>query len=210
MGANSAQILFRYRVNDGTPAEVRTMGHSIPLYGLWYGVNSIWIQAGNLQADTDGPEYLLKIVIPRPWYHWAILALALLGLAALLIFWHQRNQRLKEAEAARQEKRMQEVNLHNIDFFANISHEFRTPLTLIDGAAATLPDMPTEAGHMKQVIRRNTDRMLKLVSQMLDFNKLDHDMLRLRVAMNDAGAVVSRVAEQFRFPKGHRPAGRSA
>ena len=200
MGANSAQILFRYRVNDGTPAEVRTIGHSIPLYGLWYGVNNIWIQAGNLQAGTEGPEYLLKIVIPRPWYHWATLALALLGLAFLLIFWYQRNQRLKEAEAARQEKRMQEeVNMHNIDFFANISHEFRTPLTLIDGAADSLPDTPTEAAHMKQVIRRNTDRMLKLVSQMLDFNKLDHDMLRLCVAMNDAGAVIRRVAEQFRF-----------
>ncbi len=200
MGAGSAQVLFRYRVNAGISAEASTLGHSIPLYGLRYGVNRIWIQAGNLQADTGGPEYLLKIVIPRPWYYWASLALALLGLTVLIVFWRQRNQRRKEAEAARQEKRMQEeVNQHNIDFFANISHEFRTPLTLIDGAAGTLPDTPTEAAHMKQVIRRNTDRMLKLVSQMLDFNKLDHDMLRLRVAMNDAGAVVGRVAEQFRF-----------
>ncbi len=197
---DSGPVLFKYRVNDGSAAESGTPGHPIPLYGLRYGTNRIWMQASSLQADVLSPEFLLRIVIPRPWYHWGGFALALLTLITLLFFWFQRNQKRKEAEDARQEKRLQEeVNQHNIDFFANISHEFRTPLTLIDGAAGTLPDAPAEAAHMKQVIRRNTDRMLKLVSQMLDFNKLDHDMLRLRVTMADAGAIVGRVAEQFRF-----------
>ncbi len=202
MDGTEEVVSYAYRINKRRGEWHQTLASSMPLYNLHYGRNRISFKVQSLMSASESPEYDLYLQVTRPWYHWAIILAVLLGLGALVFFWNQRNEKRREAEAAHAEKRRQEeINLHNIDFFANISHEFRTPLTLIDGALDSLsPEEPAaEQSRMKMVIRRNTDRMLKLVGQLLDFNKLDHDMLRLSVSLTDASAVISRVTEQFRF-----------
>jgi len=192
---------YGYSINNRSVWH-ETLEGSMPLYGLHYGRNRISFKARSMISGNESPEYTLFLKIPRPLWQLLVLFCVMSALIALVFFWHQREEKRREAETAREEKRRQEeINMQNIDFFANISHEFRTPLTLIDGAVSSLSSGTSsqEQEKMKNVIRRNTDRMLKLVSQLLDFNKLDHDMLHLKVVMTDASSVIRRVVEQFRF-----------
>lgn len=75
-----------------------------------------------------------------------------------------------------------------VDFFTNISHEFRTPLTLILGFAEDLlpsqklsKDMQQSIGH----IQRNAFRLLRLVNQLMDFRKTESDLMKLRATENN-------------------------
>jgi signal transduction histidine kinase/DNA-binding response OmpR family regulator len=109
-------------------------------------------------------------------------------------------------EVARAEAdRIKEIDTIKSRFFANISHEFRTPLTLIQG-----PLKQIEAGIQKdgvalsdgmvrhlKTMRRNTDRLLELVNQFLDLSKLDSGAMHLRVLRGDIIQLVKVIAESF-------------
>lgn len=178
----------------------------IPLYGLDYGKNKIYLKAvspyGNFNTDTLD----MTIRILRPWYAstvaMVIWLLILIGVIVLIFTLIVKSRTAADvAEIERREREMLErVNMHNMDFFANISHEFRTPLTIISGTASTLGnEMPphTQNGRLLAIMRRNADRMLKLVGQLLDFNHLEHDTLRLSVQTADAAKQVEEIVELF-------------
>ena len=78
-------------------------------------------------------------------------------------------------------KKLQELDRMKSNFFANISHEFRTPLTLIKGPIERLEQNPEENLTLENIkmIRRNSTRVLKLVNQLLDLSKIDEGNLKL-------------------------------
>lgn len=78
-------------------------------------------------------------------------------------------------------KELRELDKLKSNFFANISHEFRTPLTLIKGPIEQLEQNPSEGLQMESIkmIRRNTNRVLQLVNQLLDLSKIDKGNLKL-------------------------------
>ena len=94
----------------------------------------------------------------------------------------------------------QRINRMNMSYFANVSHEFRTPLTLINGPVTQLcNDESIQEEHRKLlfIIKRSVNRMLELVNQLLDFNKLENDALRLEVRQTDVISVLSKMVELF-------------
>tara|TARA_R110002073_G_scaffold72537_1_gene177519 strand:- start:517539 stop:520499 length:2961 start_codon:yes stop_codon:yes gene_type:complete len=78
-------------------------------------------------------------------------------------------------------RKLQELDRLKSNFFANISHEFRTPLTLIKGPIEQLEQNPNEKLSLDSIkmIRRNTNRVLNLVNQLLDLSKIDEGNLHL-------------------------------
>lgn len=71
---------------------------------------------------------------------------------------------------------------HKLRFFTNISHEFRTPLTLIQGAVDNLNesiDLPDSAQKQLNVLQRNSVNLRRLIDQLLEFRKLQNDILKL-------------------------------
>lgn len=87
-----------------------------------------------------------------------------------------------------------------VDFFTNISHEFRTPLTLILGFAEDL--MPAaklgkDAQQSIGFIRQNAYRLLRLVNQLMDFRKIESDRMRLRASENDLVAFVRNTLKSY-------------
>ena len=89
-----------------------------------------------------------------------------------------------------------------MNFFANISHEFRTPLTLISGPVSQLaesPDIKSSDRNLLMIVRRSVDRMLKLVNQLMDFNKLEEYTLTLQVGLTDAISIISKNLDVFRY-----------
>lgn len=202
-GHRSFSYDYNYSVNKNNGAMVHSMNNPvIPLYGLKYGRNVVRFKVVNANTKAESEVYRLIVNVKYPLAMKLAALVALLMFAAITILLVEHRKRKKEAENERRERLIQEqINKGNIDFFANISHEFRTPLTLINGAVSMLGKSSAspnaDAERPIAIIQRNTARMLKLVGQMLDFNKLDHDMLRLNVAMEDVTAVIRHVKETF-------------
>lgn len=84
-------------------------------------------------------------------------------------------------------QKLKELNTIKANFFANISHEFRTPLTLIKGPIEQLIKKPNKKLSVEntEMIQRNANRLLKLVNQLLDLSKIDQDKLVLNPVEGD-------------------------
>lgn len=152
------------------------------------------VKAVNSELNVEEVARSLPIIITPPWYRlwWARLCWALLAgfaLAFLLRFLYRRRaEKLKRSELEKEKEAQKRLNEVNMSFFANMSHEFRTPLTMIVGPVAELSQDKDLSRYDKELlgtIRFNTARMLRLIDQVLDFGKLDSDTLKLQVCWGD-------------------------
>lgn len=161
------------------------------------------------ESGDDGAEDLitLRIVIRPPFWRsgwaWLIYILVFAGLAALAV-WLGR-QRMHAAEERRQarinEEKDREIYEAKLGFFANITHEIRTPLSLIKLPLNEIIEKTrTSSPEYRNLltIRDNTDRLLNLVNQLLDFRKVsaqNHDPVFVRSDLSRiTGSVISRFA----------------
>jgi signal transduction histidine kinase/DNA-binding response OmpR family regulator len=94
---------------------------------------------------------------------------------------------------------LKELDSLKTKFFSNITHEFRTPLTLIQGPATELYEREKnpEAKHLLSLIRNNSDRLLKLINQLLDLAKLDSHEMKLNLAPVRLNGLVNLSALPF-------------
>ncbi|NAY92172.1 response regulator [Muricauda sp. JGD-17] len=120
----------------------------------------------------------------------SILSLAFMTLFILFRNKQKTNKRLKQLESAKSK------------FFANISHEFRTPLTLISGPVGhqlskkdLSPDDKTDLG----LIQRNANRLLKLVDQILDLSKIEAGNRKLKVSKGNMELFLKHLVEPFQY-----------
>lgn len=193
---------YLYGINDSEGGMHESAGNpEIALYGLSTGRNRIHFQVRRSDTLAESPMYTMVLQVRRPWYEWLILFVSiLLPVLAGFLFWTIRRRKLDAQKARKDHELQEEINLRNIDFFANISHEFRAPLTVINGVVSSLredADSPEGTDRKIGIIGRNVGRMLKLVTQMLDFNKLDHGMLKLNVGFVNVPMVIRRSFEIF-------------
>jgi signal transduction histidine kinase/ligand-binding sensor domain-containing protein/DNA-binding response OmpR family regulator len=161
------------------------------------GSNSdgIWNEAGTS----------LKIIITPPWWlsGWAYAAYFFLIITVVVTTWRfqirriqLRNELKMKSFEARQLQRVDQVKSR---FFANISHEFRTPLTLILGPVEQMLSDKFK-GNVKtqyQMILRNGRRLLDLINQLLDLSKLESGQMKLRVSQRDILPYLKGVVQSF-------------
>jgi signal transduction histidine kinase/ligand-binding sensor domain-containing protein/DNA-binding response OmpR family regulator len=132
----------------------------------------------------------IKIIITPPWWktNLAYSFYFLLLIAAVITTWRIQLRRIRLKQQLKMEhfeaEKLREVDQLKSRFFANISHEFRTPLTLIKGPVKQIMDGQF-AGNLKEqckMILRNSDRLLGLINQILDLSKLESGEMKLQVA----------------------------
>ncbi|MFZ5509261.1 MAG: EAL domain-containing protein [Pseudomonadota bacterium] len=109
----------------------------------------------------------------------------------------------REAELARLNGRLQDLDRVKTEFFSNVSHEFRTPLTLLLGPLDDLLGQPADALAAPQraaleVAHRNALRLLKLVNNLLDFSRLEAGCVQPQRQPIDLGAFTAELASSFR------------
>ena len=153
-------------------------------------------------ASGDSAEQKVKVTVrPSLWempvMKWFVYpVVSLLAMALLLHFWNRRKENLRAlADLAKEKEEEQRANELNMRFFSNISHEFRTPLTLINGALSMISS--TNADRMHQIMHVNTQRMMRIVNQLMDFNKMESGMLRLCVSRTDVTSLTSQIVGMF-------------
>lgn len=160
-------------------------------------------------ANADGvwgdETRLLTVVVTPPWYRtwWAyfMYALVVFGGGYLYLLYSKRQERLRyEVKLAHLEKEKEkESTERKISFFTHISHEFRTPLTLIinplKDLASAKGDSPEKTSILK--IYRNARRLLSLVDQLLLFRKVESVDQQLRLERFDIVDVCREIVLSF-------------
>lgn len=123
----------------------------------------------------------------------AIIAFAIVALLLALLLYNQ--FRIKQ----KANKELKELDRLKSNFFANISHEFRTPLTLIKGPIEQLEQNPDEKLSMENIkmIRRNSNKVLNLVNQLLDLSKIDEGNLKLEPTEGDIFKCLRAASSSF-------------
>jgi len=156
-------------------------------------------------ADSFGnwteKELILQVTVLRPWYSrwWAWLLYGLLTLGAIFaVYRAQLNKKMEHAERLR----LQELDTFKSRFFTNITHEFRTPLTVIlgmterltvDGGRWTERDSKNSLG----LIKRNGESLLRLINQILDLAKLESHTLTINYVQGDVLPYLRYITESL-------------
>ena len=158
-----------------------------------------------LQTIYNNQRTFLYILISS-----LILALSLAGIVFYSLRLNRRINKklqLQNAEILAQKKELEELsakaqaaNEAKVAFFTNISHEFRTPLTLIlaplEELLANTKISPAQK-HNLQLIHKNVIRLLRLVNQLIDFRKIEVDKMRVRASENDLISFVSEIIQSY-------------
>ena len=149
----------------------------------------------------------IPVTIQAAWWFswWAILIYLLITAGVIWLIVKARRkiaaEKLAKLKAQQEKEQERKVNQMNMSFFANVSHEFRTPLTMISGPVSQLEeseDMTEDNKRLLNIVQRNIHRMLRLVNQQLDFNKLENDTLKLSVKQIDVIAQLVELTDMFK------------
>lgn len=151
-------------------------------------------------AGVWGPdEAILKIVVMPPFWKtpWAYFIYLVLTIALLYFAYGLARNFTRLRNRIQVEKQLTEYKLV---FFTNISHEFRTPLTLIQGALEKVRDnekLSKEMGSSLKVMEKSTNRMLRLINQLLEFRKMQNNKLALSLEETDVVAFLYEIYLSF-------------
>jgi ligand-binding sensor domain-containing protein len=167
------------------------------------GTYTFMVKASS-RKDEWGEE-VTKITIhirPPIWNtSWAYIVYIVIFIATGLFIWKSMSDRLTEKNQLRIERvkraQVDQLNQEKLDFFTNISHEFRTPLTLIIGPIENLLENEKLNDQVKKVLilmSKNAHRLLRLVNQILDLRKIEKGKLKLQANQSD---IVQFVRELF-------------
>lgn len=96
-----------------------------------------------------------------------------------------------------EKKKLTEINSIKNQFYANISHEFRTPLTLIMGSANALTEKGGNNQKLINSILSNSKKLLKLVNQMLNLAKIESNTIELNLTNIDVGKLVNYITSSY-------------
>lgn len=202
---------FRYKLTpyETEWREVGTLRTAI-YPNLPPGQYTFQVQSANPDGVWSTESARMKVIIRAPWWRtlWAFISYGLLALGALFATDRLQRRRLIRAERARahlrevnlraevaeaQALQLQELDEAKARLYANITHEFRTPLTVILG----IVDQIRGHGHERDLIRRNSHNLLRLINQLLELSKFESGKLRLDLVQGDIIRYLQYLTESF-------------
>ncbi|MBJ6368080.1 hybrid sensor histidine kinase/response regulator transcription factor [Snuella sedimenti] len=192
------------------------------------GFDADWNYIGNKTSATytnlDDGTYLFKVkasnndglwnekgdaikvtILPAPWRTWwAYLIYTLIITGIILQIRKYSLLRIKERNELKQERlekeRIEEVNKMKLQLFTNVSHDFRTPLTLIIGPLERLLKMESKNAFVRkqhEIMYRNASTLMELINQLLDFRKNESGKLQLSASKNNIVPFVNNIKIAF-------------
>lgn len=207
--ASQRKINYAYKL-EGFDKDWNYVGqqHRIAYSNLAAGNYTLCIKASLGKGAWDGQVRKLEIHVGvAPWLSWQAVLLYIVVIAFAILFATRTYMRIRisrmQLEVA-ERKRKQDRELMNtkITFFTNISHELRTPLSMIYGPLSLISmskDTSPENKRLINIIKRNTERLLVLVEQLLDIGKIETQTLTLSVATCDVNAIVKDIISNCSF-----------
>lgn len=163
------------------------------------------VNAVNPEEIWSENQGRVEITITPAWYRsnlayilYTLLIAGLCGWGAYLVRIRMRLSRELKFEIMRRENDRL-LNQAKTTFFTNISHEFKTPLSLILGPIEQLLDGANERQRtLLLTIRQNAERLLRLINQIMDMRKIDNHKMKVNLSMGDLAAFSEEIFDSFR------------
>ncbi|MGB0862419.1 MAG: hybrid sensor histidine kinase/response regulator transcription factor [Saprospiraceae bacterium] len=194
---------YRYKIEGYTENWTFTDQNKIRITNLPYGNYTLKIQGQHINKGWSNQVLSLKIKVLKPFYLqiWFIIILIFVVSIVTYFFFQMRLANLKKVQSQLEEEvkartatiQEQTEELKKLDqaktrFFSNITHEFRTPLTLILGPLEQIQEQrPPEKTLYKKLkgVQRNAQHLLGLINQLLDISKLESGNMKLETSHGD-------------------------
>jgi signal transduction histidine kinase/ligand-binding sensor domain-containing protein/DNA-binding response OmpR family regulator len=198
---------FRYRLEGFNTGWIETdaRNRSATYTNLNPGTYVFHVKAAASDGSWDNEETRLVLEVIPPFYAtwWAYAGYFILFVLLVILLTFTIRRRAEMRFLRKQEhhefERMRDLDAMKTKFFTNVSHEFRTPLTLILTPLDKLLKQMTDEGVKAQLVmvQRNAKRLLNLVNQLLDFRKLEVDKIRFTSSYGDLIRFVREAFDSF-------------
>jgi len=201
------QNTFKYKLDgfneEWIPANEKTM---ITYTNLNAGQYKLIVRGLSGVEGNVISEKSISILIHPPLYRTWYAYLCYVIVIGLITLWlsHMFRARLLLVHQIEQEQREKEqiksLNQSKLNFFTNISHEFRTPLTLITGTLESVMENEKTRPENYQKLKKtyhNAIRLNNLITELLDFRKLEHGSLKLKVSENKLSDFMDDIYNSF-------------
>jgi len=171
------------------------------------------VKASNNDGVWNNKGKSIRIIVHPPFwrtaYAYTFYVLCTLGLLLFIRYkgiqkvkgkFQEQHQRMEREQERREAERIRELDRLKIKFITNLSHEFRTPISLILGPIDTLLRKEKNEHSFAQLkmIKQNGRRLLNLVNQLLDFRKMEEQELKLQSSDGELVSFVHEVTDSFR------------
>lgn len=180
--------------------------HSTTYTNLPAGTYTFRVKASNNDNIWNEEGTSIRIIVHPPFYlslpfKIGYVLLFLLALGLLLRYVIRRSEK-KHAKAIDELNNKKEIEIHEakINFFTMIAHEIRTPVSLIIGPLEKIMQsthIPTNERQELEIIDRNSQRLLYLVNQLLDFRKVEQKEIRMKFSSQSIKELMQAVCERF-------------
>lgn len=190
---NADKVRYAYRMDGFNDQWLPTQENKIVFSSLNPGSYRLFIKACNSDGVWNDEATVLDLIVTPPFYlsNWAITLYIFffIGLIIFIIYRTRKHHHTKLERQRLQLKQEQEADLSEMKlrFFTNISHDLRTPLTLILTPLQTILSGVLEDGLRKKLntVNKNAEQLLQLINALLDFRKLDVGAETLRQQAGD-------------------------
>ena len=199
-------LRYRYKLEDydtnwhyiasNTPAPQATY-HKLP-----YGTYKLIVEVGDWQ-QWSGNQSVLTVVSTPPfylsWWAYTIYATVLAALLYLSFRYFIRWTQMKHTIAVQEEKERhkEELMQMKMQFFTDVSHEFRTPLTIMSHAVTEIEEeMPTNK--YVHTLKRNTGKLSNMVNELLEMHRMDVYTPQLRANYISVNSYVQSIYNEFK------------
>jgi ligand-binding sensor domain-containing protein/signal transduction histidine kinase/DNA-binding response OmpR family regulator len=150
---------------------------------------------------TYSEEKVISIIVHPFWYFsfWAKLLYGFLALATACVIAHQIRQRKETKRKIQEHIHAKQLNEAKLQFFINIAHELRTPMTLILSPLKKLitKDKDRDRQRSYAAMERNSDRILRLVNQLMDVQRVDRGQMVLTFQETEMVAFITELCRAF-------------
>jgi signal transduction histidine kinase/DNA-binding response OmpR family regulator/ligand-binding sensor domain-containing protein len=202
---NPKEIIYSYKMEGYKDAwSPPSKFNFVRFNGLPAGTYTFRVQARDGQGRLIPNELAVKIIIYPPWWAtwWAYLIYFLIAVGFIYMIYQffkkrllLKNQLLKEHEES---IRLKELDLIKSRLYTNLTHEFRTPLTVILGMARQIRSEPQKyLDEGTQLIEQNGYNLLHLINQLLDLSKIENNAFQLRWQQGNIVPYLQYVTEAF-------------
>ena len=195
---NIEQITYGYSINGEAWRKVQSGINEISFSHMPAGTYHFKIKAICNNYETPIKEF--TIVIHPVWYaSWWMKCLYIIALIALgALYMNHRKRKEEDRLLLQKHIHAEEMGEAKLRFFMNISHEVRTPLTLILTPLLSLikEDKDPRRQGIYDLMRKNSERILHLINQMMDLRKIDKGQMVMRMCQTD---MVSFVNDEYKL-----------
>ncbi|MBQ7419548.1 MAG: helix-turn-helix domain-containing protein [Prevotella sp.] len=196
---NPEHIIYSYRINHEEWVRMQPGINEITFSHMAPGNYDFCVVAQRNNQTTE--ERCFTVFIHAPWYRtWLayITYLLILGFIAWK-YLHYRRQQEQNRLRLQEHIHAEEMGEAKLRFFMNISHEIRTPMTLIVSPLLSLmkQDDDPHRRSVYETIRRNAERILGLINQMMDLRKIDKGLMQMRMCETDLISFVGDIHTLF-------------